>query len=120
VQSLSGTHQFFCCVCLCSFHILQQSLKLSLDWCISRNQWYEQAYAIRARFRENMDETDPRRIAKLLKETDTLLERNYHPEPYIFPDSPGGSKYQRNSPAKSDEDGWGVGDFDSDDHLLTI
>jgi len=101
---------------VCSLY--RQSLKLALDWCVDRPLWYRAAYAIRARFRENMDETDPRRIAKLVTDTQKMLNDYWHPDPYIHPESPGGTRYERFRAPIFTEDGWAEYDIASDDWLL--
>ncbi|KAB8293121.1 hypothetical protein EYC80_007478 [Monilinia laxa] len=42
---------------------------------------------------------DPRLQRALFKETEDLLEKWKHPDPYRPPTAPGGSKYERNLPA---------------------
>jgi len=81
---------------VCSLY--RQSLRVSLSWSMKREIWYPLAYSIRDRFRGNMNETDPATISSLVQETEYLLKKYRHPDPYYFPHSPGGSCYQRNTP----------------------
>ncbi|KAI4165051.1 MAG: hypothetical protein LQ342_001328 [Letrouitia transgressa] len=53
--------------------LYRRCLKLSLDWAVHRNA--------------------------LFQETEELLEKWKHPDPYIPPTAPGGSKFERNMPA---------------------
>ncbi|KAL2114971.1 hypothetical protein VTJ04DRAFT_10634 [Mycothermus thermophilus] len=78
--------------------LYRRSLKLALDWTVHRNLWRGQALYIRSLFEANRNVTDPRLQRELLKETEKLLEYWKHPDPYIPPGAPGGSKYERNLP----------------------
>lgn len=45
-----------------------------------------------------------RRLSQLIvEETESLLEKWKHPDPYRAPTAPGGSKYERNLPVPSTE-----------------
>ncbi|KAL0936662.1 NADH dehydrogenase 1 beta subcomplex 9 [Colletotrichum truncatum] len=99
--------------------LYRRSLKLALDWAVHRHLWRGQALYIRSLFEANRNVTDSRQkrvrdFAKklvqlivgltcapqeLLAETEKLLARWKHPEPYVHPTAPGGSKYERNLPA---------------------
>jgi len=80
-------------------HLYLRSLKLARDWSYSRTSWYPAAYVIRHQFRENIGESDPRKIDFLVRGTEDVLAYMIHTEPYHSPSAPGGSKYQRNTPA---------------------
>lgn len=41
---------------------------------------------------------DPRQQRALFRETEDLLEKWKHPDPFRAPTAPGGSKYERNLP----------------------
>ncbi|RMZ84173.1 hypothetical protein DV738_g578, partial [Chaetothyriales sp. CBS 135597] len=71
--------------------LYRRSLRLALDWAVQRNLWRGQAVYIRSLFDAN------RNI--LFNETEKLLEKWKHPDPYRPPTAPGGSKYERNLPA---------------------
>ncbi|KAF2252723.1 hypothetical protein BU26DRAFT_562442 [Trematosphaeria pertusa] len=79
--------------------LYRRSLKLSLDWAVHRYLWRGQAMYIRSLFEANKHVTEPRQQRELIKETETLLEKWKHPDPYRPPTAPGGSKYERNVPA---------------------
>ncbi|KAJ4291496.1 hypothetical protein N0V88_006093 [Collariella sp. IMI 366227] len=79
--------------------LYRRSLKLALDWSVHRSLWRGQAVYIRSLFEKNRDVSDPRLQRALLKETEKLLEKWKHPDPYCAPTAPGGSKYERNLPA---------------------
>jgi NADH dehydrogenase (ubiquinone) 1 beta subcomplex subunit 9 len=98
--------------------LYRRSLKLALDWTVHRNLWRGQALYIRSLFEKNRDVTDPRlqrvrtryRLRRggselawktdtgktaqaLLKETEKLLEKWKHPDPYCHPTAPGGAHF---------------------------
>ncbi|EXJ73231.1 uncharacterized protein Z519_12038 [Cladophialophora bantiana CBS 173.52] len=79
--------------------LYRRSLKLALDWAVQRNLWRGQAVYIRSLFDANKNITDPRQQRILFNETEKLLEKWKHPDPYRPPTAPGGSKYERNLPA---------------------
>ncbi|KAG5952625.1 hypothetical protein E4U53_000373 [Claviceps sorghi] len=100
--------------------LYRRSLKLALDWAVQRQLWRGQALYIRSLFEANRNVTDSRqqRVGHtaagiwhvhltrkltvdqaLLSETEKLLDTWKHPDPYIPPTAPGGSKYERNLPS---------------------
>ncbi|KAL7273683.1 hypothetical protein RUND412_003455 [Rhizina undulata] len=78
--------------------LYRRSLKLSLSWSVRRDLWRTQAVNIRDLFEANKNVTDPRQLRVLLQETEDILEKWKHPDPYVPPTAPGGSKYERNIP----------------------
>ncbi|KAK5942531.1 hypothetical protein PMZ80_005096 [Knufia obscura] len=78
--------------------LYRRSLKLALDWAVQRNLWRGQAVYIRSLFDANRTVYDPRHQKLLFTETEKLLEKWKHPDPYRPPSAPGGSKYERNMP----------------------
>ncbi|KAF2814882.1 uncharacterized protein BDZ99DRAFT_566807 [Mytilinidion resinicola] len=79
--------------------LYRRSLKLSLDWAVHRYLWRGQAIYIRELFEAKRNVTEPRQLRALIQETENLLEKWKHPDPYRPPTAPGGSKYERNLPA---------------------
>ncbi|KAL5084720.1 hypothetical protein Trisim1_011520 [Trichoderma cf. simile WF8] len=79
--------------------LYRRSLKLALDWAVHRHLWRGQALYIRSLFEANKKVTDPRQQRALLAETEKLLESWKHPDPYVPPTAPGGSKFERNLPS---------------------
>ncbi|KAL2163657.1 hypothetical protein VTH06DRAFT_5715 [Thermothelomyces fergusii] len=69
--------------------LYRRSLKLALDWSVQRHLWRGQALYIRSLFEKNRDVSDPRLQRALLKETEKLLEKWKHPDPYVHPTAPG-------------------------------
>ncbi|KAG6104560.1 hypothetical protein E4U14_005652 [Claviceps sp. LM454 group G7] len=78
--------------------LYRRSLKLALDWSVQRQLWRGQALYIRSLFEANRNITDFRQQRAVLNETENLLNSWKHPEPYIPPTAPGGSKWERNLP----------------------
>ncbi|KZM23354.1 hypothetical protein ST47_g5507 [Ascochyta rabiei] len=95
--------------------LYRQSLKLALDWSVHRYLWRGQAVYLRGLFEANRNVTEPRQQRPvhdsdttrttltavqqaLITETENLLEKWKHPDPYRPPTAPGGSKYERNLP----------------------
>ncbi|KAI1430943.1 hypothetical protein GGR50DRAFT_133622 [Xylaria sp. CBS 124048] len=78
--------------------LYRRSLKLALDWAVHRHLWRGQALYIRSLFEANRDIKEPMMRRALLRETEKLLDTWKHPDPYVAPTAPGGSKYERNLP----------------------
>lgn len=60
-----------------------------------RDKYRFYACLLRARFDENKNEKDMIKATKMLKMGEEEFWANQHPQPYIFPDSPGGTSYER-------------------------
>ncbi|KAK6359575.1 hypothetical protein TWF696_000727 [Orbilia brochopaga] len=78
--------------------LYRQALKLSLNWTVRRDTWRPQALAIRQLFEANKDVREPKQLKALIAETQAQLDKWKHPDPYLPPLAPGGSKYERNLP----------------------
>uniref|UniRef100_B5XD39 NADH dehydrogenase [ubiquinone] 1 beta subcomplex subunit 9 n=1 Tax=Salmo salar TaxID=8030 RepID=B5XD39_SALSA len=79
--------------------LYRRSLKLALDWAVQHQLWRGQALYIRSLFEANRNIADSRQQRALLSETEKLLDTWKHPDPYVPPTAPGGSKYERNLPS---------------------
>eukprot|EP01087_Luapelamoeba_hula_P006007 TRINITY_DN1614_c0_g1_i1.p1 TRINITY_DN1614_c0_g1~~TRINITY_DN1614_c0_g1_i1.p1 ORF type:complete len:137 (-),score=16.88 TRINITY_DN1614_c0_g1_i1:79-450(-) len=99
--------------------LYRRSLKTALDWLIDRRLWYTRATEIRSRFRANMNLDDPRAISRAVIAAENELAAWRHPDPYIPADSPGGSKYQRNTPVPPYlvENGWAEWDVETNEYV---
>ncbi|KIY73990.1 hypothetical protein CYLTODRAFT_448584 [Cylindrobasidium torrendii FP15055 ss-10] len=78
--------------------LYKRMLTNELNWTIDRRIWRAKALAIRAEFDSNRNVTDPRALAKLLETAEAKLAEDKHPDPYIPPLLPGGTKWERNTP----------------------
>ncbi|KAE9994564.1 hypothetical protein EG327_008077 [Venturia inaequalis] len=94
------------------FSLYRRALKLTLDWSVHRHIWRGQAMYIRSLFEAQKNVREPRQQKALIEETEALLEKWKHPDPYRPPTAPGGSKYERNLPAP-------ILDRGKDQHIIT-
>lgn len=69
-----------------------------------RDKYRYFACLLRARFEEHKNEKDMVKASQLLREAEEEFWHNQHPQPYIFPDSPGGTSYERYECYKVGED----------------
>ncbi|KAF2155151.1 hypothetical protein K461DRAFT_319605 [Myriangium duriaei CBS 260.36] len=79
-----------------AIRLYRRALKLSLDWSVDRAVWRGQALYIRSLFEANRHIREPRQRREILDQTEALLVKWKHPDPYRPPTAPGGSKYERN------------------------
>lgn len=77
--------------------LYRKSLKNLLSWTAHREVWREDACELREMFDENKS-VDIAAANKLLERGEAVYERYKHPDPYIAPESPEGSKWERNLP----------------------
>ncbi|KAF6762060.1 NDUFB9, NADH-ubiquinone oxidoreductase [Ephemerocybe angulata] len=83
--------------------LYRRKLKNALDWTIRRDIWRPQALQIRADFERNRNVSDPRALALIFDRAEAQLAANRHPDPYTYPTAPGGTKWERNLPPRTDE-----------------
>ncbi|KAI9209750.1 uncharacterized protein BJ171DRAFT_484898 [Polychytrium aggregatum] len=93
--------------------LYRRSLRLAGDWYWQRSDFREKACVIRAHFDENKRITNPKQVERILAHTEFLLASYYHPQPYISPAAPGGSKWERNIPFPEELIKRGVTPFDN-------
>ncbi|KAL0962319.1 hypothetical protein UPYG_G00338580 [Umbra pygmaea] len=75
--------------------LYKKSLRHLESWCIFRDKYRFYACMLRARFDEAKDEKDMVKSTLMLKAGEEEFWANQHPQPYIFPDAPGGTSYER-------------------------
>ena len=75
----------------------RHSLKTLLSWAVDRDVFNEAATRIRQRFDSNRGQ-NAAAASRLLKEGQDELFDYMHPDPYVIPTMPGGSKFMRNPP----------------------
>nr|XP_039334952.1 NADH dehydrogenase [ubiquinone] 1 beta subcomplex subunit 9-like [Saimiri boliviensis boliviensis] len=88
------------------FKELQSHLK---SWCVHRDKYRCLACLMGARLEEHKNEKDMIKATQMLREAEEDLWYREHSQPYIFPDSPGGSSYKRHECYKVPEnclDAW--------------
>jgi len=79
-------------------YLYRRALKSVLNWAVHREIFYVEAQKTREAFEANKDLQNLETIDRLLYEGDMRLKKLAHPEPYIAPCAPGGSKDNRNLP----------------------
>uniref|UniRef100_A0A2I3GKF1 NADH dehydrogenase [ubiquinone] 1 beta subcomplex subunit 9 n=1 Tax=Nomascus leucogenys TaxID=61853 RepID=A0A2I3GKF1_NOMLE len=75
--------------------LYKRALRHLESWCVHRDKYRYFACLMRARFEEHKNEKDMAKATQLLKEAEEEFWYRQHPQPYIFPDSPGGTSYER-------------------------
>ncbi|KAF9676089.1 hypothetical protein SADUNF_Sadunf09G0102100 [Salix dunnii] len=76
--------------------LYRRALKDTLNWAVHRHLFYEDADLLRARFETNKHVEDPDTIDRLIADGEVQYNKWRHPDPYIVPWAPGGSKFTRN------------------------
>ncbi|KAG9142521.1 hypothetical protein Leryth_017008 [Lithospermum erythrorhizon] len=76
--------------------LYRRALKDSLNWAVHRHIFYEDADRLRARFDANKDVEDLETIDRMIADGEAAHNKWRHPDPYVVPWAPGGSKFQRN------------------------
>eukprot|EP00731_Ephydatia_muelleri_P018747 Em0011g787a len=76
--------------------LYRNAQKHLLSWTVDRQAWRQEAVILRAKFDAHKDLKDIARAAQLLEEGEREFERRKHPDPYISPEAPEGSKWERN------------------------
>lgn len=98
---------------VCSLY--RSLLKTSFSWNTgSRHLWFRDVVQIRAAFKANMGESNPRAIARMIEDARAAVARFAHPDPYRFPEDEGGATFQRNLPVPEwlVEDNTGYGEWE--------
>ncbi|KAJ4870866.1 NADH dehydrogenase [ubiquinone] 1 beta subcomplex subunit 9 [Raphanus sativus] len=76
--------------------LYRRALKDTLNWAVHRHIFYRDASDLREKFNANQDVEDVDRIDKLIAHGEAEYDKWRHPDPYIVPWAPGGSKFCRN------------------------
>ncbi|XP_054857895.1 NADH dehydrogenase [ubiquinone] 1 beta subcomplex subunit 9-like [Eublepharis macularius] len=75
--------------------LYKRALRHLESWCIFQDRYRYFACLLRARFDEHKNEKDIRKATKLLMAAEQEFWKKQHPQPYIFPDAPEGTSYER-------------------------
>ncbi|XP_051721988.1 NADH dehydrogenase [ubiquinone] 1 beta subcomplex subunit 9 isoform X2 [Ctenopharyngodon idella] len=73
----------------------RQTISVTLITPVFGDKYRFYACLLRARFDENKHEKDMVKATMMLKAGEEEFWANQHPQPYLFPDSPGGTSYER-------------------------
>ncbi|KAF9363173.1 hypothetical protein BGX34_004736 [Mortierella sp. NVP85] len=76
--------------------LYRRSLKTAQDWYIDTNLFRRKAVELRMQFEAGRSLTHPRQIAQAVQDAERQLIEFRHPDPYIAPTAPGGTKFERN------------------------
>ncbi|RRT55800.1 hypothetical protein B296_00044903 [Ensete ventricosum] len=78
--------------------LYRRALKDTLNWTVNRHHFYQHASDLREKFEANKHAEDLDTIDRLIQVGEANYEKLRHPDPYIVPWAPGGSKFCRNPP----------------------
>ncbi|KAL6218440.1 PREDICTED: NADH dehydrogenase [ubiquinone] 1 beta subcomplex subunit 9-like isoform 5 [Fragaria vesca subsp. vesca] len=76
--------------------LYRRALKDTLNWAVHRHLFYRDADALRERFETNKHVEDLDTIDRLITNAEATYNKWRHPDPYVVPWAPGGSKFHRN------------------------
>ncbi|MED6131527.1 NADH dehydrogenase [ubiquinone] 1 beta subcomplex subunit 9 [Stylosanthes scabra] len=76
--------------------LYRRSLKDALNWAVHRRIFYVDAAKLRDRFEQYRHVDDLDTIDRMIEDGEATYNKWRHPDPYIVPWAPGGSKFTRN------------------------
>ncbi|GMH18162.1 hypothetical protein Nepgr_020003 [Nepenthes gracilis] len=76
--------------------LYRRALKDTLNWAVHRHLFYEDADELRKKFEANKDVEDLDTIDRMIATGEATYDKWRHPDPYIVPWAPGGTKFCRN------------------------
>ncbi|KAG0477797.1 hypothetical protein HPP92_012516 [Vanilla planifolia] len=95
--------------------LYRRALKDTLNWAVHRHLFYKDADELRAKFDANKHVGDLDTIDRLINDAEATFHKFQHPDPYIVPWAPGGSKFCRNpAPPQGIEIAYDYGKEDND------
>ncbi|KAF9651770.1 hypothetical protein BDM02DRAFT_3154152 [Thelephora ganbajun] len=81
--------------------LYRRFLTNELDWVVNRQEWRARAMNVRAEFERNRNVHDPRALAVILEKAEAYLAEHRHPDRYIPPSMPDGTKWELPLPPSS-------------------
>lgn len=78
--------------------LFRQALRTAFDCSLKFDAYRAETIKIRKQFESNRNISNPTDLEEVIKKTEAKLAEWKHPDPYIPPLRPGGTKYQRNVP----------------------
>ncbi|CUM56641.1 unnamed protein product [Debaryomyces tyrocola] len=79
--------------------LFRRALRTAFDSSLKFDAYRNETIKIRAQFEANKNINNPSDLEEAIARTERKLEEWNHPDPYITPCRPGGTKYQRNLPS---------------------
>ncbi|CAM8926485.1 hypothetical protein QQ045_022982 [Rhodiola kirilowii] len=76
--------------------LYRRALKDTLNWAVHRHLFYQDASELREKFEANRNVEDADRIDRMIEQAEATYQNFRHPDPYVVPWAPGGSKFTRN------------------------
>ncbi|KAK1611634.1 hypothetical protein QYE76_035307 [Lolium multiflorum] len=78
--------------------LYRRALKDTLNWAVHRHLFYQDASDLRDKFEANRNVENLDVIDRLIDDAEARQRNFQHPDPYIVPWAPGGTKFTRNPP----------------------
>ncbi|OBA22206.1 hypothetical protein METBIDRAFT_39898 [Metschnikowia bicuspidata var. bicuspidata NRRL YB-4993] len=78
--------------------LFRKALRIAFDSNLKFQSYREETVRIRSQFERNKLILDPNELEVVIANTRAKLAEYTHPDPYIPPLRPGGTKYERNLP----------------------
>lgn len=83
--------------------LFRQALRTAFDHTLKFDAYRAETSKIRAQFEANKHISNPEELEAVIRKTKEKLAEWKHPDPYIPPCRPGGTKYERNIPPPNEE-----------------
>ncbi|SGZ57017.1 CIC11C00000005910 [Sungouiella intermedia] len=78
--------------------LFRQALRTAFDSSLKFDAYRRETIKIRAQFESNKHISDPNELEEVITKAQSKLAEWQHPDPYIPPCRPGGTKFERNIP----------------------
>ncbi|KAG7661903.1 uncharacterized protein J8A68_004570 [[Candida] subhashii] len=78
--------------------MFRRALRTAFDHSMKFSVYRQTTIQIRQQFETNKDIRDPQELERVIEAAEAKLAHWKHPDPYIPPSRPGGTKWQRNVP----------------------
>lgn len=80
--------------------LFRQAMRTAFNHALKFDAYREATISIRAQFEANKDIRDPQELEQVIAQAEAKLRKWKHPDPYIPPSRPGGTKWERNLPVE--------------------
>lgn len=82
--------------------LFRKALRTAFDSSLKFDAYRRETLKIRSQFDTNKHISDPNELERLIAQTQAKLAEEAHPDPYIPPCRPGGTKFERNLPIEKE------------------